>query len=357
MKKCLSECIYIFLFLLILGSCKKEKDETVFDLFSESYQLSHNACKISEDSLASIEGLACDEENLIVFDYHSGSSYTLFNIKSGDYIARFGTIGQGPDEILLGCCGYLHNRYFTVFNDQTRTVVKYSLDSLYRGVVNGSPVTLTKYKIPDAEISKLISINDSTFVCAGTYKSRYQFLLFDNKNNIMDYGVDIYNASDSAFNVHTKFLSNQGDLVMNPQKTLFAYSVNFSSNIDFFSTEGNKIQLVKSLRLGNPISKPVDVVTGGSMYCSVDMTRNSQIGYINLCASSQYVYALFTDKKVYDSARKSNIVLVFDWEGNPIRKYTLDAEAYYIAVDEVQKEMFAAIKNKDSGWSIVSYDI
>ena len=46
-----------------------------------------------------IEGLVCDEENLIVYDLHSGESYTLFDKNTGAYITRFGTIGQGPDEI------------------------------------------------------------------------------------------------------------------------------------------------------------------------------------------------------------------------------------------------------------------
>lgn len=350
--------IVLLMYACTLGACRNEKVPAVLDLFAEPYPLFQKVGDyINEDSLASVEGLVCDGENMIVYDYHSGSSYTLFDKSTGDYIARFGTIGQGPTEILLGSYGYLSDRCFSVFNDQTRIVMKYSLDSLRCGKLNGSPVYLTKYDIPDIQISRLIALDDSTFVGAGTYKSRYQYFLFNTKNHVLDCGVDVYNASDSTFNTYTKFLSNQGDLVMHPEKKLFASSVNFSSNIDFFTIENNKIRLIQSLRLGNPISESVTGSLGGEVYYSVNCTEHSVIGYINLSATSRHVYALYSDKKAHESNRSSNVVLVFDWKGNPVRRYELDADAYYIAVDEEQQNMLAAIKNGEDGWSIACYPL
>ena len=354
--------ILFFLFLLyicLLNACKSEDTHTVLELFPESHSLSQKKVyDINEDSIAVIEGLVCDGENLIVYDYHSNSSYTLFDEKTGEYIARFGTIGQGPIEIPVGCYGYLLKGCFSVFDDQTRIVMKYNLDSLRSGKVNAAPKRLTKYDIPDAQISRLIAINDSTFFSAGTYRDRYQYLLFDKNSKVLDYSVDIYNVADSTFNKYTKFLSNQGDLIMHPEKQKFACSINFSSNIDFFEIVDNEIKLTKSLRLGNPTSQPVtSTIVGGGMYCSVDLTENSQIGYINLCATGEYVYALYSEKKAIKSTRKSNVVLVFDWSGNPVKKYLLDTDAYYIAVDETEQSMFAAVKNSERGWSIQCYNL
>ena len=42
-------------------------------------------------------------------------------------------------------------------------MMKYSLDSLRSGVVDGAPTRLTKHKISNALISRLITINDSIF--------------------------------------------------------------------------------------------------------------------------------------------------------------------------------------------------
>lgn len=348
---------FLLLYICVLGACKEEKPHTVLELFSESQLLSKKKeFTINEDSLARVEGLVCEGENLIVYDRHLGNSYTLFDVASGKFIAPFGSIGQGPTEIPLSCYGYLLRRCFSIFNDQTGIVMKYNLDSLRNGKVNADPVCLTRYHIPDAQISRLIAIDDSTFIGAGTYKSRYQYLLFDKNDNVIDYGVDVYNVADSSFNAYTKYLANQGDLIMHPEKKIFAYSVNFSSNIDFFKIENNKIKIVESLRLGDPICEPIaESVAGGSMCYSVNRTENSQVGYIYLSATAKYVYALYSDKKLNENGWKSNIVLVFDWAGNPVKKYILDADAHYMAVDEERQSLFAAIKNGDGGWNIVCY--
>ena len=38
-------------------------------------------------------------------------------------------------------------------------------------------------------------------------------------------------------------------------------------------------------------------------------------------------------------------------------KYSLDTDAYYIAVDGTQQSLFAAVKNSSSGWKIVCYTL
>ena len=358
MKKHLNTivCLFLGVCVVVLGACKEEKPRTVLELFSEFQLLSQNRdFNISEDSLAQVEGLTCDGENLVVYDFHSGDSYTLFDVKSGEYIARFGTIGQGPAEIPAGCYGYLSKKCFFVFDDQTRMVMKYSLDSLRNKKESGAFIKLANYNVQDAKNSRLIAIDDSTFVSGGTYKTRYQYLLFDKNNKILDYGVDIYNVSDSAFNMYTKYLANQGDLVKHPKEKKFVYSVNFSSNMDFFEIKNDKIELIKSLRLGNPIYKPTTGQMGDNTFYSADLTEDSQVGYINLSATEKYVYALYSDKKLYANGRKSNTVLVFDWKGTPVKKYLLDNDAYYIAVDEIRQNMLVAVKNSEGGWRIDSY--
>ena len=282
--KQLNKLIFLLLNTCTFMSCNSGKNHTVLEIFPESLQLSRKECGICDDSLAVVEGLVCDKGDLIVYDFHSGNSYTLFNGKNGDYIARFGAIGQGPTEIFVGCLGNLSKRCFSVLNSQASNVMKYSLDSLSNGKMTSAPVRLTKYDIPDMEISELIAIDDTTFLCAGTYQSRYQYLLFDNKNKILDYGVDIYNAADSAFNTHTRFLANQGDLIMHPEKKKFAYSLRFSSNLDVFEIVDGKIKLIKSLRLGDPKLK--STVESGIFY-SAKLTEDWIFEY--LCNGRLYI--------------------------------------------------------------------
>lgn len=342
------------LYIVFLSACNNKPPQTIGELFPETFSLNQRKeCLISEDSLGRVEGIACDEENLVVFDTRSNQCFTLFDQQSGRQIGRFGNIGQGPLEIMFGSSGYLEKKCLVTYNDQSRIVMKYSLDSLRSGVVDGAPTRLTKHKISNALISRLITINDSIFVVGGMYEARYQHLIFDANNRVLDYGIDVYNAADSSFNAITRYLSNQGCMAKHPYKNEFAYSVNFSSNLDFFEIVDNKIKLKKTMRLGNPICESV-VEDGGQLF-STRLTKESIHGFIEVCPTPKYLYALYSAGKIYEVQRKSKTVFVFDWDGNPIKELLLDMDVFHIAVNEKDKKMFAVVKNEEGGFNIICY--
>ena len=176
---------------------------------------------------------------------------------------------MGKGEYDLSEMYIVHNTYpvsYTHLHPQTKEY----LMSLVREVVE-------RYDVDGVHLS-LIHIS---FLGAGTYNSKYQYLLFDKNSKLLDYGINVYNASDDAFNMYTKYLANQGDLVMQPGKNVFAYSVNFSSNLDIVEIVGQKIKLIKSLSFADPLHKPMSDGT----YQSVDLTENSSVGYITPSAT------------------------------------------------------------------------
>ena len=351
-----SKFVIMGMFAWLLAACQQSEPTTVMDLFKTSKSLVQQESGISEEHLARVEGLTCDGENLIVYDLHSGQSYSLFHLNTGAYITRFGNIGQGPDEIPAGCFGYLNKGSFTVFNNQTKEIKQYCL-----GALNGQheverPVRLARYDIPGFYVSRLIAINDSTFLGAGCYQSAHQFVCFNKNGDVIDSGIDVYNKSNQAFNDANRSLANQGDLVMQPSGNVFAYSLNFSSNLDIIKMSDGKISSVKSLRMGDPVYKPA--VGGGGAFSSADPTQETIIGYIGLSATENYIYALYSDKKLYEQgSRKSATVLQFDWQGNAVCKFTLDTEAYFITVDAADQNLYAAVKDESGGWKIVVYHV
>jgi hypothetical protein len=275
----------------------------------------------------------------------------LFDTETGKYIGRFGGIGQGPEEIPLGCMGNLIKNKFYIYAPSTGLVASYCMDSLRKDIKTGVK-RLTKIEMPFSMVhfAKVIPINDSTFLGAGLYASQYQYVLFDNKNKIIDYNIEVYNAHDNSFHTAHKMITSSGTLRKHPNITRFAYFVRNSSNLDFFEVVENKIIPVRLVRDMNPVSTPH---TNGSI-ATVRPTLDSPIGYLALTVGEKYVYALHTDKEV-TNAYSSNKIRVFDWNGNFIRHYILDQQAYYICVNEADGRLYAAVKNKESGWSIVEY--
>lgn len=342
------------LLALLCGCTAEKKPESVSELFPVPISLSCSAESfVPEDSLAVVEGLACSGRNLVVYDLQSGESYVLFDALSGEYITRFGRIGQGPGEISSGSYGCLSDGRFVVFDDATKNVTAYDMDTLRNGARHGGFVWRQRYDIGDGQLSRLAFLGDGLFFGAGLLDSHYQYILFDSDNHIHDTAVEVYNSEDTSFDRYTRFLSNQGDLVMNCSGKRLACALNFSSNIDFLAVDEGKIRLVKSLRLKNPLYLPE---SSGGIY-SASVTPESFWGYISLCSTDKYVYALYSDKKVMESGRCSSTVLVYDWDGNPVRSFQLDVPAFHIAADETDSRLFVSLMDEEHNWKISVYDL
>jgi hypothetical protein len=220
---------------------------------------------------------------------------------------------------------------------------------------SSSPENINPIQDTECFFSQIIPINDSLYFGAGSYRGEYQFVLFNSRSEVIDYNVEIYNSKENWPDIN-KYLSNQGILRKHPYENKFIYAIRESSNMDIVQISGNKINTIKSLRLRSPKYTPNNF---GDTYQVTPDLKNS-IGYIDVAVSDNYIYTLYTDKKMIDDNGNysSNEILVFDWNGNPVRKYRLEEDAYYLAVNEKKRTIYLAVHNKDAGgWTIETYSI
>lgn len=343
----------ILLALLGLINACKEKENNHKITFPEETIIYKSEYSIDDDQLAKINGIQSNDSSLIVFDAHTGNSYTLFDLITGKYMGRFGEIGQGPGEIPLGCIGQLNNDIYTVHLLSAGFIAQYCMDSL-RANISTKPTTSTKiqFQFGDVYLSKVIPINDSTFIGAGVYNGKYQYVLFNNQNHILDYSSEIYNTYDKNFKRYHKMISSEGTLRKSPSKNRFIYSLYYSDNLDIFDVTENKIKIVKSIKERDPLLEPKQNGTFVTALPNLDC----RIGYIDIAVGDSNIYALHSNQKV-TSQYCSDIIRVFDWDGNPIKVYKLDQQAYFISINEKLNKLYAAIKNEDAGWSIIAYEL
>lgn len=346
--------IYIILLVVLelLTACKEKATNTKLT-FPEETILSKSEYHIDDDQLGKIDGIQSNDSSLIVFDAHSGKSYTLFDLMTGKYIGRFGEIGQGPGEIPLGCIGQLNNNTYTAHLLSAGFIAQYRMDSL-RTNINSKPKTSTKiqFQFGDVYLSKAIPLNDSTFMGAGVYNGKYQYVLFNNKNQILDYSTEVYNTYDQNFNRYHKMISSEGTLRKSPSKNRFVYSLYYSDNLDIFEIADNKINIIKLIRERNPLLEPKQNGT----FVTANPNLDCPIGYIDIAVGDSNIYALHSNQKA-TSQYSSDIIRVFDWDGNPVKVYKLDKQAYFISINEKLNKLYAAIKNEEAGWSIIAYEL
>jgi len=343
---------HIIILAILFFSCKRE-NKSINRLFENEVFLNPTYSYFEKDSLANPYCFEIIDSFLIVHDVFELKHFTLYNINSISCVKRFGNIGNGPGEVLIG--HVLSVKQGKLYSHATlpNVLIQYNLDSLIN-YKSYHPTTIAKFEqIPKLFLSRFSPVEKSYFIGAGLYNSKYQYVLFNLKGEVLDSAQEVFNSKESYNDIY-KFLSNQGILKNHPTENKFVYSVSRSSNIDFLDVSNEKIHLIKSYRLDNPQFKPQEL---GNQSYSVNYDPHSVIGFLDIFPGKNYVYTLYSDKSVIDNkSYSSNIVLVFDWEGNPIVKYILNKEVYYIGVDEDRKKFYTIQKDDDGGWVIAYFD-
>lgn len=339
----------LLLTLFVATSCK-EQPRADF-VFPEKFNLTTSDFPIDRNSLGRIEGLQGNDSLLITWDYHSGTSFSLFNNKNGEYYGRFGDIGEGPTDIPLPCGGFFVQDKYKIFSCSTGFIAQYDLDSLCNDITQKPSILCRRNFTDDFFLSSTIPVNDSLYLGAGVYQSEYQYVLFNKEGIVVDANVFIYNATNPLFEKAHKILSNQGRLAKCPTSNKYAFILNNSANIDFIEVKNDKIEIIKLLRKRDPVYTQRQESSMKIVYPD----RDNLIGYIDVTAGEKFVYALYSDKTITNNYC-SKVLYVFDWEGNPRKEYQLSYDAYYIAVDECHNYLFTAAKDpKDEGWTILKY--
>jgi hypothetical protein len=66
-------------------------------------------------------------------------------------------------------------------------------------------------------------------------------------------------------------------------------------------------------------------------------TRRSLVGIIALAVTNEYVFAIYSGKNVEDNgepdAYQGSHLLIYDWDGNPVRQYLLEKPLYAMGYD------------------------
>ena len=283
--------VLISLISICFFSCQEER-KSALDLFKDKTEelLLSKSAYFEKDSLVNPYLLLKIDTFIIVHDVYDLKHFTVFNSNTGKFITRFGNIGVGPGELLVGNILGIYNKNLFSVDHPRRYVIKYDLNAIVNNNASYVAETVAKFDlVPEFDFSRIVQINDSCFVGGGVYKSKYQNICLNKKGEVIDYGIEIFNSQEPINEIY-KFLSNQGTLVNHPNDSKFVYSVSNSSNIDFFEVRNEKLGLIKSLRLNNPKFKNKDL--GNETY-SIDRENSSILGYLDISATTDFVYTLY----------------------------------------------------------------
>jgi hypothetical protein len=81
--------------------------------------------------------------------------------------------------------------------------------------------------------------------------------------------------------------------------------------------------------------------------------------YLDLCVDDRYIYGLYSMTHQFEGrSLESNIINIFDWDGNFIKKILLDKIALTVTLDPVNKYLYADVSEADKDEEeIFRYDV
>lgn len=319
----MNKIITILSLSLGILSCNRTESNDGFSMLIHMEDSLRNI-HIKSNQLGYVEGISCNDSLLVALDYFNEKSFSLFNYNKGNQLSRFGQIGKGHDEISLGCIGNIVGNQFVVLDDVTKSIVLYNVEQI--GKEKQTPMKLN-LNIKETMLTSVSPYKEGKFMGMGVSNGEYKYVLFDKGNKVLDKSIRIWNADDKNYNNDQKFLSNQGKIIKHPKEAKYVGQTFFLNGLDFLTIDENKILCTKSLNEGTPVYNTI-YSNGASQVVPTSECIN---GYIDICGNEEYVFALYSDKRVSESMYCANCIKVFDWDGKKIKKITFDNNIYYIA--------------------------
>lgn len=334
-------------FFLLFMSCTSSSEKEFVNTFRESPDLlSEKPFQFDNEELGKTENLDCYQSILVTHDMQDGFMYGLFNAETGKFKTRFGRIGQGEDEIMIGTWGKLWKDSYYVFNGFTENIYRY-----YDFDKSEVKVERISYDIPDSYFSQVAPVTSNSFLGMGVYHGKHHYVVFDSESHVTDSIGDVVGSDNADMTTGQKLLLNQGRLVRCADKPVFASTLNYSSNIDFLEVQEGKIHVLCSYSADDLILNPV--LQGDAF--SAHPTEESITGFLNLTGTDEYVFALYSDQPVNESKYESQTVLVFDWSGRKVAKLQLGSGAKSIAA--YGSTLYALGTGEDGEMAIRSYQL
>jgi hypothetical protein len=344
---------------LFLSSCDKKK-ETLVSYFDNKPEIQlQSVTLLSEDKTDNPEQLLCYDTLLLLKNGRSQPIFNLVNIKNGKVLKEFGRPGNGPGEFVgnLQIDRSFQSGFINIPDNLQARMYQYCIDSILYSD-NVQPIDLFSFSVNENVKDvyyRILQINDSIFVGIQSNSSE-RFLVFNiNNNEVYPQGKDPEDKNQQN-NTIKKRLSDayQGDLKYNYSNNKMVFASMNSEMFEIYKLNNLNLTLEKSYYTSLP-SYSLKETSDGAQYVSMQITGGHTL---SLAISNQLIYMLLSKKgqevSFYEMF-KSNLILVFDWDGKPVKKFLLDCEVNEIEISTDEKRIYAIRDNPDP--EVIYFDI
>ncbi len=335
--------------LLFFISCNQQKYKNADRFsFSDIPEKKHLAGEIIEleDVFRPIKIYLKDS---IFFIVNQGQEYFIntYNLNKSEKIGEFVPFGSGPDEI-----SYLDEFQFVdslvwIFDRMKQQLLKYNFSQFLK---EGHIKPHEKIRLND--ICENALVTDSKLLTYSfshpearfsTYNLQGQFV--EKTGDLPDPGVSL-----STLEMYESYFCN---MALNPSDKSIFIAYKNTDLIEVYDNEG----VLKTRKHGPEHFFSIKKETNQNETISVrSIEGKTRDAYFSPVAFEDEIWTVY-DGKYFDRTDENsflcNHIIVFDWDGNPIRQYITDIPFYSLAVDRINNIIYGVTLNPE--FSIVKF--
>jgi hypothetical protein len=350
----------IFVSVLLLAATACNSDKSPLDPFSQMQApvLHGESIKLQSDSILYKPYNFQVFDTLGVFNDNIGpSGLVVISLKNGTLVKRFAFSGDKPSEFDLN--GISFN---SVANSKTALTVSQSnqpgkiilynwSDLLSKPIYKPEPL----YYIKSYGYRNSFLLNDSILFGQFTY-SKFDDKMFgftNIKSNKLITGLDVPRISDASQSyyyddpMYYKLMKGMLDMRVKHRpgsKHEFAAFSHLGAVIQIFESDENykfKVKYEKAYYI------PSFSVESAPNYLRPKMSPGRKYGFNDIAVTKDEIYTLFNGPELTKPNTFSDDILVYDWNGKPLRRFKLDRKCRNIALDESNPNFLYALYGEE----------
>lgn len=281
---------------------------------------------------------------LFAVDMKMDTLVHAFSTNSKSYLGQFVSRGNGPKELIT--CSEItpsnNNANFWAFDITSVKWMEYNINSLFNRESDEKTeeINFKKEKFDYTGVNQPKWISNDLFVFNSLFKYKERFYIFDKNLNLKKevYNPNLKITSELPENILGDIFSSFMDV--KPDKSKIVLVGRYLDAIEIYDTEGNLLTMLKGPDKLFDFKFDIESSLNRGAMIKLQETRRA---YIGVKTTNQQIYVLYSGKERKDPTNYSysNIIYTFDWDGNPINKYELDAQISSFAIDEKNNIIYA----------------
>lgn len=343
---------YLILFLLfffISFSCTKKNGQTdPLDFFPTEIHIKGSILKTDKEILHGAELRLIDDSILVIKNVQSEMYLTFVNLNGNKVMKELIKKGRGPGELFaLDFCRHISRDTLWVYDILLHSVYRINVIE----ALKNSQYQIEK-KAYFSDYPPLIPIwTGNMFVGSGGDVDG-RFGLYNQNGDYLKKSL-MYLKPEKYKDFPERVFATgfQGCYAISSENKKIAFATFQSGSIHIFNYFNNSVETVKELNFFDPEMKRDNWVCAFSY-------KKTRSGFSSIDTDHKYIYLLYSGRLMSEYPYEFNhceYLLVFDWNGKPIKKYKLDNALISMCLNGKADKLYGIAYLPET--TIIQYDL